>query len=371
MVEILDTTLREGEQTPGVTFSINEKIEIANLLDRFGVNIIEAGHPSVSKDVFAGIKELARQGYDAEILAHTRAIKEDIDLALSCDVDWIGIFLCMDENRLTKQFNINLDEAVKKVTRCVEYAKDNGLKVRFTPEDTIRTDFSSIKKIIKSIEQVDVDRISIADTVGISTPFYMYNFVKKIKSTTNIKLNVHCHNDLGLATANSLAAFEAGVSMIDVSVNGLGERVGIAPLSEVCMILKHLYDVQNDWKLDMIPKISKKVEDFSGLKLTKNSPIVGENAFKHKAGLHVTAVLKDPIFYEPFPAELVGRKREFTLDKMAGKQSVRKKIENLGLSGCKDEGKILEYAKSKDKGEVSDNEIFQILGYNKTGNYVL
>ena len=371
MVEILDTTLREGEQTPGVTFAINEKIEIANLLDKFGVDIIEAGHPTVSKDVYKGIKELTRQRYNAKILAHTRAIKEDIDLALSCDVEWVGIFLCMEENRLKKQFKISLDEAINKVTSSIEYAKDNGLKVRFTPEDTIRTEYDSLLRVINSVENVKVDRISIADTVGISTPFQLHNLVKQIKSISKTPLNVHCHNDLGLATANSLAAFEAGVTMIDVTVNGLGERVGITSLSEICTILKTLNGVENNWKLDLLPYLSKTVEEYSGIKIQKNIPIIGENAFQHKAGLHVAAVIEDPAFYEPFPAELVGKKRDFTIDKMSGKHSIRKKIENLGYSNYEDEKRLLEYVKSKDKGVVTDNEILQILSDISTNQYVL
>jgi 2-isopropylmalate synthase len=369
MVQILDTTLREGEQTPNVTFSVNEKIIIANLLDEFGVDIIEAGHPSVSQDVYNGIKEITKQGYNAEILAHTRALKEDIDKAISCEVDWVGIFLCVEKQRLQQQFQYDLDRAIEIIIESIEYAKEHGLKVRYTPEDATRTKLETLIQAIKSAEEANADRISIADTVGAITPFQMYQLIKKIKTVTDLKINVHCHNDLGLATANSLAAYEAGVSTIDVTVNGLGERVGITPLSEIIIPLHHIYKAKNNWRLELLPEISKKVAEFSGIGIPKNAPIIGENAFVHKAGLHVSAVVKNPEFYEAFPAELIGRERDFSLDKMAGRPTIKKKLELLGIpKNDSSENKLINYVKSKEKGTISDNEIFKILDFPNLNN---
>ena len=302
MIEILDTTLREGEQTPGVTFCVDEKLTIASLLDEFGVNIIEAGHPKVSDDVFRSVKLIANQGYKAEILAHCRAKKEDINAAISCDADWIGIFYCVSDRRLKEYFKSNLEKAIDQITNVIEYAKDHGLKVRYTPEDTTRTKYGSIIKASKAAIDAGADRISIADTVGAMTPIKMYNLVKNLKKDLNVKLNVHCHNDLGLATANSLAAFEAGAKLIDVTINGIGERVGITPLSEICLALNCFYQVKNNWKLEKLTEISRTISEFSGIKIPPNTPIVGENAFAHNAGLHVSAVLNNPNHYEIFPA---------------------------------------------------------------------
>jgi 2-isopropylmalate synthase len=358
VVEILDTTLREGEQTPGVTFSNNEKLIIANLLDDFGVDIIEAGHPSVSKDIFKSVKELSNQQYNADILAHCRALKEDIDAARSCDVDWIGIFFCVSNNRLEHQFRLKLDDAADRISTTIEYAKCHGLKVRYTPEDTIRTEFPNLITISQAAVAAGVDRISIADTVGATTPYGMYSFVKRLKSYINVKLNAHCHNDLGLATANALAAYEAGISLIDVSVNGIGERVGITSLSEICTALHSLYNDNSQWKLDMLPTISQTVSNFSGLPISKTTPIIGENAFTHNAGLHVTAVLNNPSFYEAFPPKFVGRKRTFILDKMASKQTIIHKLQEIGLSTSNENiHRIMEYVKSKEKGGISDDEL--------------
>jgi len=362
MVEILDSTLREGEQTPGVTFCVGEKIAIANLLDGFGVDIIEAGHPMVSKDVFRGVKAIANEGYNAEILAHCRAIKEDIDAAISCDVDWVGIFFCVSNQRLEQQFRLHLDKAIELITDVIEYAKDHGLKVRYTPEDTIRTDYASVVKVSKAAIEAGADRISIADTVGASTPQKMYELVSRLKSDLKVKLNVHCHNDLGLATANALAAYEAGVTMIDTSVNGLGERGGITSVSEICLALHCLYDVNNNWKLDILPKLSKIVSEFSGIEISPNAPVVGKNAFSHNAGLHVAAVIHDPKNYEIFPAELVGRKRNFVLDKMAGTQTIKQKLKHMNHTACdKDINRAIRYVKSKEKGIISDTELMNSL----------
>jgi 2-isopropylmalate synthase len=369
MVEILDTTLREGEQAPGVTFSIEEKLSIANLIDDFGVDIIEAGHPVVSEDVFRSVKEISNQGYNADILAHCRARKEDIDFAISCDVDCVGIFYCVSEKRLEQYFKTDLEKAIDQISSTISYAKDHGLKVRYTPEDSTRTEYENLIKVSKEAINAGADRISIADTVGAMTPINMYNLIKKIKEDLNVKINVHCHNDLGLATANALAAYEAGATLIDVTVNGIGERVGITSLSEICLALNCVYKIKNNWKLENLSQISQLVSDYSGVNIPPNMPIVGGNAFLHKAGLHVSAVVNNPSHYELFPADLIGRKRDFILDKMSGVQTVRKKLKEMNLSTDKvDVEKILNYAKLKSKGKVTDSEILNFLAENRNEN---
>jgi len=369
MVEILDTTLREGEQTPNVTFTINEKIEIANLLDEFGVNIIEAGHPRVSEDICKGVKKIANQGYSAEILAHCRSLHGDVDLALSCDVDWVGIFFCVSNKRIEQQFRKNIENITTQISETIEYAKDHGLKVRYTPEDTVRTEYNTLIKVSKAAVDAGVDRISIADTVGAMTPLKMYSFIRRLKTDLKVELNVHCHNDLGMATANAIAAYEAGVSLIDVTVNGLGERVGITPLSEVCLSLHSLYQINNNWNFEILIELAQKVSEFSGLNIPRNAPVIGENAFIHNAGLHVAAVLHNPEFYEVFPAELIGKKRKFVLDKMASIQTIRQKLEEIGINACEDNvNKILNHAKSKEKGSISDEELLHLLNNNQFGN---
>ena len=371
MIKILDSTLREGEQTPGVTFSVNEKIIIADLLDTFKVDIIEAGHPRVSEDIFQGVKTIANQGYNAEVLAHCRAMKEDIDIALSCDVDWVGIFFCVSNKRIEQQFRTNLEKAINKITSTIEYAKDHGLKIRYTPEDAVRTEYNSLIAVSKAAVQAGADRISIADTAGAMTPLEMYKLISKLKRDLDVELNVHCHNDLGLATANALAAFEAGASLIDVTVNGIGERTGISSLSEICIALHSIYKVKNNWNLELIPELSRKVSEFSGIKISQNAPVVGENAFVHNAGLHVAAVLHDPSFYEVFPAELIGRSRSFILDKMASIKTIEKKLEQVGVNVCKNNvSRVVNYVKSKEKGTISDEELLGLFGFRNIEDFM-
>lgn len=360
-MEILDTTLREGEQTPGVTFSINEKIIIARLLDEFGVDIIEAGHPKVSADVFQAVKEISNLGLNAEILAHCRALKEDIDCALLCDVDWVGIFYSISDERMKTHLKTNLLKAKEKIVETIQYAKDHGLKVRYTPEDSVRTDYESLLFVCKETITAGANRISIADTVGAMSPSKMYELFLNLKKDLNIELNVHCHNDLGLAVANSLAAYEGGASLIDVTVNGLGERAGISGISEICIALDTIYKEKNKWNFEKIPEISNTVSRFSGINIPPNAPVVGENVFIHNAGLHVAAVLANPSFYEVFPAELIGRKRTFVLDKMASVHTIKQKLKQVGVPLCKKNiSKAYNYAKLKEKGTISNDELLTL-----------
>ncbi|MBN1390242.1 MAG: homocitrate synthase [Candidatus Thermoplasmatota archaeon] len=358
MIQILDSTLREGEQTPGVTFTLKEKLEIAHLLDDFGVDFIEAGHPAVSKDVRCAVKTIANEGLNASILAHSRAMRSDIDMALDCDVEWIGLFISVLEDRLKLHFKKDLDQVCCIVEDAVQYAKDHGLKVRYTPEDTIRSHFESVVKVSKVALNAGADRISVADTVGAATPGRIGTLIRNLIDRTGAEVNVHCHNDIGLALANSLAAYENGAILVDVCVNGLGERAGITSLAELVMALKVHYGVDNGWKLDMLPALSDRVEELSGLRVASNAPIVGENAFAHNAGLHVSAALLKPSFYEIFSAETVGRTRRFELDKLSGRDLVGDVLTRGGISlnECQ-MSDLMVRIKSREKGNFTEEEI--------------
>jgi 2-isopropylmalate synthase len=362
MIEILDSTLREGEQTPGVSFSIVQKLEIARLLDQFGVDIIEAGHPVVSEDIYRTVKAIARENLEAEVLAHCRALTSDIDKALDCGVDWVGIFYCITDKSLEQRFRTDIEGAVNVVASVVEYAKAHGLKVRYTPEDTVRSDFENVIRVSKAAIDAGADRICIADTAGIMTPSGMRDFVTKMRMRLNVKLNVHCHNDLGMAAANSLTAIEAGAALVDVTINGLGERTGIAPLAEVCTALKLVHKSEAKWKMDLLPEMSRIVEEYSGIKVSSQAPIVGRNAFRHNAGLHVAAVLLDPNYYESIPAEMVGRQRDVVLGKMSSKQTIMFKLDQLNLrleNGRVNE--LLQHIKSNGCKEIGDEEFKELV----------
>jgi 2-isopropylmalate synthase len=360
--EILDSTLREGEQTPGVRFSVDEKVHIARLLDEFGVDFIEAGHPLVSAEIRQGVQAVVREGLHAEVLAHARAVPEDIDAARACDADWVGIFFSVRDKRLEEQFRKNLDQAVDTVQRAVSYAKAHGLRVRYTPEDTVRSPWENVTRVARAAVEAGADRISVADTTGCMTPTRMADFVSRLRMAVRVPLNVHCHNDLGMAVANSLAAVEAGAALVDVTVNGLGERTGIAPLSETTVALRLNYGTEAPWRLEMLPQIAETVAEYSGIPIHAQAPIVGANAFRHNAGLHVAAVFADPDHYESIPARLVGRTRSVALDRFAGLPTLQYKCRELGLAATDEElERVLGRIKADERNLVPDDEFRRML----------
>ncbi len=333
---ILDTTLREGEQTPGVNFSVDEKIEIARKLNEIGVDMIEAGDPNVSKDVYEAVKKIANEGLSSEILAHCRAVKKDLDRAIDCDVDRIAIFFGTSKTHLTYKLKKKESEAIKIIVEAIEYARSHGFKVRFTAEDATRTDYPFLVRICKAAAEVGADRISIPDTVGVMSPLKIRKLFSDLSKEISAELDNHCHNDLGMATANSIASLEGGATASHVSVNGLGERSGITSLSELAVALKVIYDIDTV-NLAELPSLSLMVEKFSGVSLSPNTPIVGENAFIHKAGVHVAGVLENPMTYEGFPPELIGRHRDIMIDKYTGIHAVESRLEKLGISLTKEQ----------------------------------
>lgn len=330
-IEILDTTLREGGQTPNVFFSISQKIKIVKLLDRFGVDFIETGHPGISSRVMADCKKIARLGLKAKVIAHARICKKDIDAVIKSGSPWVGLFFGINPMSLKYKYNISKEEALKKIGFAVRYAKSKGLRVRFTIEDATRTDIKDIIRAGLVAQNAGADRLSLADTVGVATPVKIFHLVRSVKKFIKIPLHIHCHNDFGLALANSLSAYEAGISTIDCTVNGLGERVGITALEKIAVGLRVLYGVKKNWNLPLLSEISEKVTQYSGIPISPKMPIVGKTIFTHKAGLHGAAVLKNPTSYEPFSPGLIGRTREIVIGPMSGKTVVKRKLKELKI----------------------------------------
>jgi len=346
-IEILDSTLREGEQSPGVNFTPEQRVEIAIALDEIGVEYIEAGHPSVSEDVFRGIKDVVEQGLKANILVHSRAKREDIDMVLRTEAPWIGMFFCVSSHCLKMRFGITLEEAKRRIVDTIEYAKAHGLKIRFTPEDTTRTEWENLANVLEILRELKVDRVSVADTTGVAHPVEFYNLVKKV-AKYGVAVHVHCHNDLGLAFANALMGIEAGAIVVDTTVNGIGERCGIVDLAQMATIARYRYGKK--YKLDKLYLLSRRIEEITGIAVEKHHPIVGEHAFVHKAGLHVAAVVKDPSFYEFMPAEMFGRERKIYVDKYAGRATVEYYLNRAGLKNGKVVKELL--ARIKSSGRV-------------------
>ena len=329
-IRVLDSTLREGEQHPGVSFSIKQRIQIAWMLDHFGVDQIEIS-PIVSPDHKEATKTIIKQGLRADIVSHGRALTEDIDISLSCDAKWVAAYLGISDIHLKDKLRITKEQALERAVKTVSYAKDHGLKIRFTVEDGSRAEPEFLLKICKAIQEVGVDRISLPDTVGIMRPIGMYNFVKSIHSEIDTPLDVHVHNDIGFALANAFSACEAGVDQIHTTIDGIGERTGIPSLAEVAVALTYLYKSPNDFRLDMLADLSRLIEQYTTIKPYDSKPIVGTSAYKHKAGTHLAAILKNPAAYEPIPPRVVGNHRTIVFGELAGKTGAGYLMSLLGI----------------------------------------
>ncbi|MDR2623495.1 MAG: homocitrate synthase family protein [Methanobrevibacter sp.] len=359
-ITIYDTTLRDGEQTPGVCFSVDEKLEIAIALDKLKLPQIEAGFPMVSEQEKNAVKTIANQGLDAQILSLARTKKEDIDAALSCDVDGIITFMGASDIHLEHKMNIGRQEALNICMKAIEYAKDHGLFVAFSAEDATRSDLDFLKRIYKKAEDYDVDRVHIADTVGAISPQGMTFLVNELKKHLNTKIAVHCHNDFGFAVSNSIAGLLAGATAVSTTVNGIGERAGNTSLEELIMSLRFIYGLDLGFKIKNIQSLSNLVSKHTNIDIPKNKPIVGDNIFRHESGIHVDAVIEEPLTYEPYLPELVGQKRKLVLGKHSGCRAVKAKLNECGFDVTEDElcHIVEEVKKTREEGTYIDDEVF-------------
>jgi homocitrate synthase len=330
-MEILDTTLREGEQTPYVNFTIDEKIHIAKLLDQIGVDMIEAGDPSVSNNVAAAIKRIASLGLRAEVVAHSIASRPGIDKAKACGANRVAIFYATSKIHLDAKLHKTQEEAIAIIAEHVAYAHSLGLKVRYTPEDATRTDFEFLVRVCNAAIEAGADRISFADTLGIMQPHIFYERVRELRARLlPCKIDLHCHDDYGLALANAMAGIRAGADCIHTTVNGMGERTGIPDLAET-VVAFHNLEGEKKYNIEPLMTISNYLENVSGFFMAPNKPITGQNAFSHKSGVHTNGILKDPRTYEPFDPAILGRERKIVIDKYTGKSAVQSRLDEYGI----------------------------------------
>ena len=331
MLEILDTTLREGEQTPYVNFTIDEKIEIAKLLDQVGVDMIEAGDPSVSPNVARAIQRIAGLGLKAEIIAHSIASRAGIDKAKACGANRVAIFYATSKIHLDAKLHKTQNQALDIIREHIAYARSLGLKVRYTPEDATRTEFEFLVQVCNLAIEAGADRISFADTLGIMQPHTMAERVSALRERLlPCKIDLHCHDDYGLALANGMAGVRAGANCIHTTVNGMGERTGIPDLAETIVAFHNLEGVQK-YNLTPLMELAAYLERVSGFFMAPNKPITGQNAFTHKSGVHTNGILKDPRTYEPFDPSLLGRERKIVIDKYTGKSAVASRLDEYGI----------------------------------------
>ena len=335
-IEVCDVTLRDGEQMPGVVFRPDEKIDIAIKLDEVGVEIIEAGFPVVSEAEMRAVRDVSNLGLDSKISVLSRSVPKDVDAALACDVDMVSVFIATSDLHLKYKLHMTCEEAIKSALETVEYAKHHGLIVRFSAEDATRTEFNLLKRLYKKAEECRADYVSIADTVGIMNPRTVYFLVREIKKEVKIPICMHCHDDLGLALANTLAAAEAGAKQLHTTVNGIGERSGNTPLEELMVALRVHYSVDR-YDTTKLTDLSKLVQSYSGVMMPKNKAVVGDNAFAHESGIHVAAVLEEPRTYELYSPEMVGSARRIIIGKHTGARALKYITKKMGYDLKRDE----------------------------------
>jgi methanogen homocitrate synthase len=343
-----DSTLREGEQTPGVIFSIEDKLKIAKKLDEVGIQQIEAGFPAASEKQRKCIESLVDMNLDAQLSAFARAKKEDIDMVADTGADGIVLSLSISLYHRKYKFNdMNQEEYLEKLADHINYAEGYGLFVIYSAEDTTReNDLDFLKKAYKTAEEAGADRARIVDTLGCASPNGMAFLVKEIGKVIEIPIEVHCHNDLGLALANSLASVEAGASTVSTSVNGLGERAGITVTEEIIPAL-HIIFGTSPFEMNQLTALSKLVEEISGIRMPPQKPLTGENVTAHSSGIHQHGVLMNPSTYEFYPPRLVGQRRKVYIDELGGRHGILYVAKNeLGLDISEETArKVLERVK--------------------------
>lgn len=359
-VRIFDTTLRDGEQTPGVAITVDEKIRIAKRLDELGVNVIEAGFPAASSGEKEAAREILKLGLDAQLCGLARVLKEDLDAAIDSGVDYIHTFVGTSPLHREYKLKMSKEDILVKAVDAVEYIKDHGIIAEFSAEDATRTEFDYLKEIYKSVEDAGADYINVPDTVGVMVPTSMKWLISHLNEHLSIPISVHCHDDFGLAVANSLISIEAGASQVHATINGLGERAGNASLEEVVMSLITEYGIEMNIKTERLVNLSEFVARITGIKIPPNKAIVGENAFAHEAGIHVHGVLAKAETYEPITPEMVGHTRRIVLGKHTGAKAIKSKLDEYGIDLTKDQfEKVFDQVKALgDKGKcVTDADL--------------
>jgi isopropylmalate/homocitrate/citramalate synthase len=328
-----DETLRDGEQTPGVHFTPEEKLRVATLLSEIGVSVVNAGIPVVSEEEARAVRLVAGAGLKCDILAAARTVLADVEAVIRSGATHIAIFVAASNVHLRYKLKMSQDEVLAASLKTVRQAKDAGLHVAFVTEDTVRAPFDFVERLYTEVQNAGADRLVVADTVGIMTPltfrWYLTEFQRRVHPKD---LSVHCHNDFGLAAANTLTAIECGARAPHVCVNGLGERAGNASLEEVVVELESLYGVRTGIRTERLTELSRLVEQLSGVPVAANKALVGYNAFSHEAGIHTHGILANTLTYEPLQPERVGQTRHMILGKHTGKAAVVEKLKERGLT---------------------------------------
>ena len=337
MVIINDTTLRDGEQAAGVAFCREEKLHIAQTLNAMGIQEIEAGTPAIGEEAQETTKAILALGLKARVSTWNRVVVSDVKASLACGVKMVSIAVPVSDIHLKYILNQDRNWVLKQTRKVIDYAKEHDLYVCVGAVDASRSEEDFLTKFAKLVQDCGADRIRFDDTVGILGPFQTAERIRKLRAEIEMDIEIHCHNDFGMATANTLAAIKEGARYASVTVNGIGERAGNAALEEVVMSLKHIEGIDLGIDTTRLHELSEYVADASLRAISAYKPIVGRDIFTHESGIHVDGVIKNPSTYEPFPVEEVGLTRKIVLGKHSGSHAVRYMMNRQGFTLTEEE----------------------------------
>ena len=340
-IYIVDTTLRDGEQTAGVVFANEEKVAIASMLSELGVDQLEVGIPTMGGDEKKAIKEIVKKNLKSSIMAWNRPVISDINQSIDCGVDSVAISISVSDIHIQNKLRKSREWVLEKMVEGVEYAKKNGLYVSVNGEDASRADRDFLVKFMKTAKEVGADRFRYCDTVGVMGPFQIEEEIRYLYEKTGFDIEMHTHNDFGMATANAIAGVRGGANHVGLTVNGLGERAGNAALEEVLMAFKYVYGMDVDVDTTKFREISEYVSRASGRELPIWKAIVGTNMFAHESGIHADGALKNPKNYEAFTPNAVGLQRHIVIGKHSGKAAIINKFKEYNIILTDEEAKDL------------------------------
>lgn len=363
-IVIYDSTLRDGEQMPGVHFTMDQKVSIARKLAEVGVPQIEAGFPAVSDQEKETVKTIVGLGLSSEVLCLARTTQSDIDAAADCDVDMVLLFIATSDIHMRYKLKMTKEEVVRRAVMSVEYARARGLKTSLSTEDSTRSDVLFLKEMYKACEAAGASRLGITDTLGCAGPEAVSFLVRKMRDATGLPLSVHLHNDFGLGLVNSLAALDSGAEAIATTVGGIGERAGNVSLEQFAMALKHIYKREIGIKTEELTDLNRMVFEAAGMPIPANQPWVGANAFSHESGIHVAAVLNCPMTYECVDPEEVGNRRRLVLGKHSGTALVKARLGERNVNANQEQ--ICDIVRAikragEEHGRVSEDEFWKIV----------
>ncbi|ACK70554.1 homocitrate synthase [Gloeothece citriformis PCC 7424] len=336
-IQINDTTLRDGEQSAGIAFTAPEKVALAILLDEIGIQELEVGTPAMGGAEAQAITEMTHLGLKSSLLSWNRAVRSDISASIACGIKRVHISIPVSDIQISAKFQGNCRLVLERLRDSINFALDKGLYVSIGGEDSSRADESFLLDVALCAQDWGASRFRFCDTVGILDPATTSEKVSKLVKALSIDVEMHTHNDFGLATANALAGLQAGATSVNTTVNGLGERAGNAALEEVVMALKRLYTIDLKINTRRLRELSQFVVKASGYPVPPWKAIVGKNVFAHESGIHVHGILQNPSTYEPFTPEEVGWERQLVIGKHSGRHTLLSLFQQHGIHLTREE----------------------------------